>query len=105
VYRFNGHEIYVTIEERSQWVEVIYHEDEARQTLLRVRQSREDLPPSTPERADIEVLADLDRDGKPDLWLMLGYGGDTGQDLLLMSRNAAPGKLLRQVVRTGVNVY
>jgi hypothetical protein len=98
VYRFNGHQIYVTMEESRQWVEVVYHDDGARQTLLRVSRAS---PVGTPERADIEFLGDLDRDGKPDLWLSLAYGRDARQELLLMSRDSAPGKLLRQVVRAG----
>jgi hypothetical protein len=103
VYHFKGHKIYVSIEETSQWVEVIYHEDEAQQRLLRLSRSHSLL--YIPQEAQIEVLGDLDRDGHPDLWLSLNYGGDTWEDLLFMSRHVPPGKLLRQVVRTGIHVY
>jgi hypothetical protein len=104
-YSFAGNTVYVTIESHDQWTDVIYHQNEKVQTLLHVPSSTagrggdSNMLPGTVEG---EVLGDLDRDGKPDLWLEITNGGEVSQDLLFMSRDSKPGMLLKEVARTPV---
>ncbi len=95
-YHFRGQTMYAAIESNAKWVKVVYHQDNQQQTVMQVPASQLLLP----EEATFQIVGDLDRDGKADVWLQVSYGGDLRQELLLVSRNAAPGKLLREIGRT-----
>jgi hypothetical protein len=95
IYVFRDHKIYISIELRGEFIDVLYHQDAATQRLSRFRSG--DMHP---ENVTFTLLADLDGDGKADAWLTFGFGGDATQDMLLMSGTAAPDELVRVVKRT-----